>query len=412
MENSNIILQKYHDLFNLSVGLLLDLGIKNTDVKSNVNKKCLRFMEVLEKKELDMDKTVNIIKKVFTIISNNLELLKNNNQELFSLNEVRDSTTVKITIIPGIDLEEVYNSITEEKNKKNMWLYLKSLYYASCKMIGISNDKNISDSISEYLTHLNNSNEIKINELQNLFLELYPNTTIVKKMEFNPFVGVGGFGGNNAEFNINDLLKNNPMPSGQTPSITDMTSMFGIDKMLNMDELSKHLKNINPDDIEMATEGITKLLGGNLDSGTSEMINSMLLGIKDELKKEDLAQGNPFNNIVKIAETVASQMIPKIEKSSVDMTKIWNSTKNLASNCVNENENPLFAGKGNPLSLLTGLMEKQMNIVNNPNNKKMQKEYLKEYNNLINSPNPMANILNMAQQAANNKNGKRNNKKK
>jgi len=78
-----------------------------------------------------------------------------------------------------------------------------------------------------------------------------------------------------------------------------------------------------------------------------------------------------MDNIVKIAETVAKGMMPKLDQSKVDMNKIWNQTKDMANKCQDKDGNSLFQGGTNPLSLLTGFMERQMGMsspMNNNNN--------------------------------------------
>ena len=121
---------------------------------------------------------------------------------------------------------------------------------------------------------------------------------------------------------------------------SDISETFAdnnIDNKLNMEYLSKQLKNITKEQIEDSTKNIKSLLG-DVDENTSEMISLMLTDIKDELCKDNATSNdgsNPINNFLKmakIAESVAHKMIPKIDPKKVDMEKLLNSTKNIARN--------------------------------------------------------------------------------
>ena len=136
--------------------------------------------------------------------------------------------------------------------------------------------------------------------------------------------------------------------------------MVGIDKMLNLGELTEQLKNMKKEDIDEATNSIKCLLGN--DDNTSNLVSDMLMNIQDELKKENISNGNPLDNIVKIAESVASKMKPKMDEDGVDMNKLWQSTQNLANQCANENGNSLFGNGNNPFDLKKSVTSKLINF--------------------------------------------------
>lgn len=159
-----------------------------------------------------------------------------------------------------------------------------------------------------------------------------------------------------------------------------------------MEDLAKQLKNITKEQIDQATKSIKSLLG-DVDEGTSEMIDMMLNDITDELKKDDLSNGNPINNLTKIAECVAHKMMPKIDPNKVDMKKVWNSTRNIANKCHDKDGKPIFDGPNNPLSMATNFLEKQMAYTQYNNNQSQQsnsnikpmteEDYAKECQNLL-----------------------------
>ncbi len=140
------------------------------------------------------------------------------------------------------------------------------------------------------------------------------------------------------------------------------------------------------EDIDEATNSIKSLLGNNVDDNTSNLISDMLTNIKDELQKEDMSSGNPLDSIVKIAESVASKIKPKIEEDGIDMTQLWNSTQTLANQCKDQNGNDLFGGNMNPFELVNQMM----GGLDNQNPQGMQpnmtqEEYLNNCNEMLQS---------------------------
>lgn len=361
-------MQKYRDAFVASTMLLLNLLSKNGQVKQSVSSSCTKLIEAFNNKNIDAEKEGAIIKKVYTLfkIKNNVDLLAAGNSDLFNLKEKKDKKTVKITIIPGIDIGSAWNSLSEEERTK-LWVYLKIMVVTSGLMMElVLNDKT---SIYDVNAAEFTAENLK-NDYSKEFWETFPNSTVIMKEAFNPYVGVGV--DSKGEYGVNELLSGPELLPDQVKpgsGVENMAKFLGVDKMLNMDELSAQLKNLTPEETDNAIAQMKHLLGNNIDEATSDMIDTMLHDISDELKKGTNTD-NPMSNVVNIAETVAKNMMPKIDKNKVDMRNVWNQTKNLASNCQDKNGNPLFTGNANPLSMLTGFMEKQMSMhekMGNPN---------------------------------------------
>jgi hypothetical protein len=378
MENTGLMMKKSHDLFMASTALILNTIKTNvTDESKQVVKNSIKLFDALMSKQLLVEDIGNIIKRVFNIVSSDLESLKNKDTKLFQLKEKKNGKTIRLIILPGIDLDEAYNLMSND-SKELLWKFVKSLYVASSKLILMVNKSGISESVIKLTNEI--SDGFNTQELLSTFHSTFPGSTLIAKDDFDPFIGVGTNAGN---FSVNDIL-NAPkqVQEVSSPGIGSMAKMLGVDKMLNLDDLSKQLQNINQKDIDDATENIKKLLGGNVDEGTSDMINMMLKDITQELKTDNIAKGDPINNIVKIAETVAKNMIPKIDPKKVDMNKVWSSTQNLSKNYVDEKGNKVFQGNNNPLSMLTNLMETQMKyaqkVKTNDKSKTPDDEYIKE----------------------------------
>lgn len=380
MENTSLMMKKSHELFMASTALLLNTIKSNvTDVNKQIRKNTDKFYDALVAKKFTVEDIGGIIKKTFTVISSNIQLLKDQNTKLFKLRENKNNKSLRVTILPGIDLEEAYNLIGDDA-RALLWKYVKSLYVASSRLILMVNKTGFSDDIIQKTNDV--SNNFNQQEIFTTFHTTFPDSTLIDKEDFDPFIGVGANVG--AGFSVNDIVSvsksSNQGGSATDTGLSSMLKMVGADKMLNLEDLSNQLKNINQKDINDATDNIKKLLGNNIDEGTSEMISIMLNDITQELKTDNLTKGDPINNIVKIAETVAKNMIPKIDPKKVDMNKVWASTQNMAKNYVDDKGNKVFQGGGNPLSMLTSLMESQMKTSQKPSSDKQSAndQYMKD----------------------------------
>jgi hypothetical protein len=176
---------------------------------------------------------------------------------------------------------------------------------------------------------------------------------------FNPYIGVGVNDGETLSCSQMYAAKFPEEPQ-QKPGIGSIVSMMGIDKMLNLKQLTEQLKNMTKEDIDEATESIRNLLGNNVDDKTTNLINDMLHNINDELKNEPIGTDNPLDNIVKIAESVAGKMKPKMDKNGVDISQLWNSTQNLAERCKDSNGNNMFPNGMNPFDMVNKMLGNKM----------------------------------------------------
>lgn len=391
MDNSE--LNKYYDLFMMSTMLVLNvvMDLGSADNNNSVVTNSIELYNAIENMQFDMGKTSEMIKKIYIFITKNYQYLKSRDKQLFCVREFKDKIQkigkqVKVTIIPGIDIDVVYDKLNTD-NQNLLWNYVDMLYYSSIKMLSLV--KNFSDNEKELLKLM----EEKISEdsIREHFYSRNPNSKIYKKSDtFNPYIGIGENGtGYSVDEMTNDMNLANENSADGTYGVSSMVSLLGIDKMLGIDQLADQLKNIDPKDIEEAGSHIKQLLGNNIDEGTSDMINMMLHDITDEFKKDGLSGsgGNAMENIIKLAGNVANKMLPKIDPKKINVDKIWESTQNLANNCTNQYGDKM-GGKDNPLSMLTNLMTKQMEQAKkgvhggkiDPN---QHKEMMNEYQNAM-----------------------------
>jgi len=306
----------YNEYVNSYCDFLKDLNRYN----NNSNEHITNYLNVHDK--LDFNK---VMLRYLSVFKEHEELLNKKDEKLFEY---------KLEILPQINISELYNNLTD-KQKNKIWTYLQILFIQSELLL---NNK-------ETPSPTNNMETSK--ELE-------------ESKEFNPFKGVGS----TTEYTVDELFSNIEKISDKeyNMGLESIIETTGIDKMIDLNKLSEQLKNLNKEEIDEATNNIKGLFGDKMDKNTGDLLNNMLNNITSELKKEDISNGNPIKNIMKIAETVATNLKPQINEKNIDMSKLWNSTENIAKNYKdNKGENPF--GNNNPLQMLG----KMMNMINNPN---------------------------------------------
>lgn len=335
-----------------------------------------KFIEVFN--DLDMDK---VILRYYNILNEHSGKIKNRDETLFSNN---------LNVFPGIELSECWKKLSSGQKRK-IWIYLEMLFVLSELIIQDNSEKEAKE---------------KSNDLSNMAHTIVKNeegTVDNADQNFNPYVGVGS---SNGEYSIEEMFSGPQTLPGEENNDSALPGManFGLNSMFNIGELKDQLKNMKKEDIEEATNNIKKMLGNNDDDNTSTLISDMLNNITEELKNDEMNEGDPFKNIVKIAESVADKMKPQMESSNIDMSQLLNSTQSLASQCEDENGNNLFAGGVNPFNLVNQMMNMNQGTNNNNNNASSsnvnnnnasrslngnsgqgfdQQEFMNEYNNVL-----------------------------
>ena len=320
---------------------------------SNSEKEFRKYLKVLitDLHQINPNKNIETIIKVFNKLNikkvssrfNNLllkynKLIDSKNEELFEND---------LMILPNINLKEYWSLFNDEK-KKRLWSVINVLYVLSSILVS-----------QEYNKDTNN----------------------VKDNEFNPYVGLKNndekfgitemFGGPkdlpNEEKKGNGVLGNmanmaNMANLANIPNLSNIKNLGdlkNLEKLIDMKKFSEDIKNINKDEIIEATGNIKKLLGKNADEKTSNLLSDMLDNITNELQGNNLGDGDPISNIMKVAEKVASKMKPRIESENINL-----------ENVVNGSE----LG-GNPMNLFHQLMKQNSKNDSNTNthNKSLKK---------------------------------------
>lgn len=215
-----------------------------------------------------------IIKKVYSVLKNEIELLKDQKEELFTKKTNKNKI---ITIIPGIDFRLIYHLLSDA-DKQKLWNYIKMLFIATIKLIYSINkskkDENVLKTCDEFETLLL-KNGLNINEIK-----------------FNPFAGI-----TNKENKI--VIPEN------TDDINKLMANLNIDKLIDVDQLKSQLNSLNENDIKLTTDNITSILG-NQDNDVKEVCGELVQNLVKELKQNGL--NDLFKTLTSVSEKVSSRI--------------------------------------------------------------------------------------------------------
>jgi hypothetical protein len=284
---------------------------------------------------------VEIIKKVYRKMTDNINYLHpEQNMDLFTLKDDKNSI---ITILPGIDIGLVTKKLTE--NEKNLlWGHLFMMYISAAELIArISKHKKEGKKWDI------------INKLKDKVVEF---GIIPDKIFFiNPFLGINT-DDSNKEIDTSTMYSNLDQIKKPEGGVKGMLQMSGVDKMFDMKKISAQLENISEDEINTARDQITKMIGAEGDSDTSQLLGSLVGDVVNKLK-----QGGDLN-VFDIAESVAQDNETKHDPNKFMktakqvqnfMSKGEQNLKNLKDDKGNPIGNDLFKSLQNPLQFMKNL---------------------------------------------------------
>ena len=331
--------------------------------------------------------TAKVIFRLYHLLNNNLDKIKNKDETVFN---------TPFIILPNIDLSVCWSKLIKGQKDK-LWIYLSILSVETDILV---NSKQETGSKQESVTKQDTPSPSKD-------LVIKEENQAVKKDDFDPFIGVGK---DDEEFGVDQMYAAVPTLDEDRPSgvgIETIMNLTGIDKMINMDELTSQLKNMNKEDIDNATNSIKAYLGPNVDSNTTNLISDMLMSVSEELKNNDLGKGaNPIATIKNIAETVASKMRPNIEKNNIDISQLINATQAFGNNLKDKNGNPMFGnGNVNPFALLSQLAG---NMNSGTVTEQQQQQYMNQCNEMMQTMGLDPNLISQLQQPQRNNGGRHN----
>ena len=258
--------------------------------------------------------------------------------------EMDDSMfTTSIILLPGIDLSKIWTTLNSDK-KQRFFVYIKMLYILSEVLLKENEQHVHNQEDTSSISHTDDSNNNS-------------------SSTFDPYEGVGDDTGYDVETMFNNVKKYDQ--SGK-PSFENIAELVGLDKMLDLEDLTNQLKNMDGDAIDEATKNIQGMMGGNMDDKTMSAITGMLGSISNELKTVDMKSGNIFENLSSIANVVADKMKPQIDSGEIDVKNLWQSTRSLASKCQ---ENDGNTSGVNPMEILSSMVDSQMGPLEDNSNK-------------------------------------------
>jgi hypothetical protein len=328
-----------YKLFTTSIVLLSKFLIEKINEQSEKNKALLNMQEVCKTlittyEELPIEKdNGTIIKKLFMVLKNNIELVQTQNENLFTKRNAKNKIT---TIIPGLDIRLIYQFLSD-KDKQTIWNYIKLSFIATVKLIYSSNKSKCDENITKI------SDQFEI--------ELAKNGINTNEMKFNPFIGTG-----NSKIDIKSVENN--------VDASNIFNMLNIDKLIDVNQLKEQLNVLSEADIKKTTDSITHMLG-NADDDVKEVCTTLVQNLVEDLKQNGLQ--NLFETLKNVSDKVSKKIdVTKIKKTAGAMNSFMEKSEEHFKNMKDENgNNPMTAFKGNP-ELLLSFAQKCFNNNLNP----------------------------------------------
>lgn len=104
--------------------------------------------------------------------------------------------------------------------------------------------------------------------------------------------------------------------------------------MIDTDALNDKIKNLTPDDLNIMSDQVNKILGGN---ESSKLIGDMVHTIGEELQSQTLEGGKLTEQIKSIANKVSDAYISGTKKTTnKEIEELYNNTQKFANNFTNQ----------------------------------------------------------------------------
>jgi hypothetical protein len=353
--------EKYYDIFLSNLVMLLKHVKENTGDNLTCNINSSSMLKAIEEKQLDVNKTTQILVKLYTVLSPAYKNIQERNPMIFSLTQEKNGKTSRVTLIPGIDLGEAYNLMSEE-NKNLVWKYIEFLFYSAVMLLKTT--KKETKFSNKMMTYVEN-------------LEKTLNFDQVLKKDILDGVG------DDKPLSVEDLLHNSKVNNETSTGIGMgfVLNMLGIDKQLNISELMDKLKNISDQDIASAINTMKDLFGADIDEETKDLIHGVLENVQKEMKDIDMSKGDAIQNIFKAAKDVAEKTMPKLNGNKKKGQKLYKAVMKAMKGYTDPSGNKVFNDDSNPLNVLEKMMDDNLNDNGNMDPeeyKKMMKDTLEK----------------------------------
>lgn len=322
-EKQNKMIYIYQNLFVSSVLSIVDnmktVSNENKDKvpqekkgsHENMRKTCDDIINQYKQSNSDIDQ-VKVIKKVFKVLTQYKDLVKNRDNALFS---VRTPEGKIMTLIPGLNINLNIPYLTEAQSN-NLWENIQTMFVTSVKMVYLNTDES---------RHSKEVLEIS-KELEK---------TALKNLQNNFFMGLDSQ--SDGVVSMDQLMSSDIIIPG-TEAKSGILGSLGVDKLMDVNNLTNEIKKFNEDDITDTINTLTSMLGN--DSDIKDVCSTMVKSVLEDIKT------NGIENMFSIAERVSSKLGNKIDPEK--MAKTASGMNNLIKNngdklkeMTDENGNPL-----------------------------------------------------------------------
>ena len=263
---------------------------------------------------------VKIIKKVFYVLKDNMVLLSNKDAKIFTIRNEEGKIT---SIIPGINMNLVYELMDDEEKKK-VWFYLYALFVSSVNLVYSNTPENKhKKSVLEMVEKLRKEMVMTSKELGTDF------------MAFNVFMGVSDT--DTGDINMDSLMSKDILIPG-TEANAGFLGNLGLGNLMNLNSLSDEIKKFTDNDVNDTVDTLGDLLGN--DSDVKDVCSTMVKTVIDDLKT------NGVENIFEIAQRVTSKLggvisPEKMAKTAYKMGDLMENNKDKLKDLKDENGNPI-----------------------------------------------------------------------
>ena len=285
---------------------------------------CDEIMSEFDTKSTNLDDSnvdqVKIIKKVFYVLKDNMELLDKRDPALFTIRNAENKIT---SIVPGININLVYEFL-DEKEKKKLWFLLYALFVSSVTLVYSNTPENKhKKSVTEMVTKLRKEMVVLSKDVD---------TDIVA---YNVFMGLSGDEAD--DINMESLMSKDIMIPG-TEANAGFLNNLGLGNLMNLGSLSDEIKKFSDDDIQDTVNTLGEMLGN--DSDVKDVCSTMVKTVIDDLKV------NGLENIFDIAQRVQSKLggvitPDKMAKTAFKMGDLMENNKDKLKDLKDENGNPI-----------------------------------------------------------------------
>jgi hypothetical protein len=258
---------------------------------------------------------IGVIKKSFYVLKDNLKMILEKDQSLFV---VRNNLGKITTIIPGVNINLVYDSFSDEE-KKQVWGYIYILFTSAVKMVYLNtpearHKKEILDAVESC------HNDLVTNSPTLLFR--------------NVFMGLGT---DNSGVDMDSLMSKDIVIPG-TEASAGLLGSLGVDKLMNLDKLADEIKNFSEDDMNDTVNALGDLLGG--DSEIKDVCATMVKTVVDDIKI------NGVESMFDIAQRISSKIgsvIPqdKMAKTAMKMGDLMQNNSDKIKDIKDDNGNAI-----------------------------------------------------------------------